>query len=101
MGTVSTAPVEEARSIFSDLGYTITGDGPEFSAQRKWRSVTVRAVADPDEQPTSDDLCCFVTWRECASDLRQRLQRLDLDYDWAVIGVDDDDYEVVHAPAGA
>ena len=99
MGTVSTAPVEEARSIFSDLGYTVTGDGPEFSAQRKWRSVTVRVIDEPDNRPQAGELCCFVTWREDASDLRRRLLSLDPEYDWAVIGVDGDDYEVVHAPA--
>lgn len=98
MGTVSTPPVDEARSIFSDLGYSVVGDGTEFSAERKWRSVTVHAVTEPDETPNSGGLRCFVTWHDDANAVRRHLQRLDPEYEWAVIGVEDDDYEVLHAP---
>jgi hypothetical protein len=38
---------------------------------------------------------------EAAGDLSDRLAGLDPDYEWAVIGVDGDDYEVVERAAGA
>ena len=42
MGAVITPLAEEARSIFTDLGYTVSGSGREFSAERKWRVVASR-----------------------------------------------------------
>lgn len=103
MGPVTTPPVEEARSIFNELGYDIAGDGGEFSATRKWRSVRVRAVTETDDTPESGELRCFVAWREHASGLRRRLLQSDPEYEWAIIAVDGDDYEVERAPpvAGA
>jgi hypothetical protein len=100
-------PVEEARSVFRRLGYTVDGDGAELRAERKWRTVYVTALdADAATSPrelradggrTDYRLRCFVTWKEAAGDLRDRLTRLDPGYEWAIIGVDSggDDYEVV------
>lgn len=101
MGVVSTPPVEEARSIFTDLGYTVSGSGCEFSAERKWRVVAVTAVDETTELPATGDLRCFVARTDIAHDLRERLLAIKPDYDWAVIGVDGtDDYEVLHPSVG-
>ncbi|SFR60937.1 DUF7116 family protein [Halogeometricum limi] len=109
MPPVSMPPSEEARSIFSRLGYTVSGDGPEFVAERKWRTVQVtvvgtdtklrgrRALADGG-RTREYPLRCFVTWKDTAGDLRSRLTDADPSYEWAVIGVDDADtgeYDVV------
>ncbi len=102
MGPVSIPPVEQARSIFSDLGYTLSGEGSEFRAEREWKVVHVTATADEDEGeiPDSGSLRCFVTYRETAESLVRRLSDLKLDYEWAVISVaDGTDYDVVHAPS--
>jgi hypothetical protein len=99
MGPVSTNLDEQARSIFSDLGYTISGDGAEFRAEREWKSVHVTVTEEPDEAPDSGGLRCFVTYEEQAPRLRRRLTRADPEYEWAIISVEDDDeYEVVRAP---
>ncbi|NHN48597.1 hypothetical protein G9464_13475 [Halostella sp. JP-L12] len=99
MGPVSTPLDEQARSIFNDLGYTVTGDGEEFRAEREWKSVRVTVTEDADETPDSGRLRCFVTYREQAPRLRDRLQRSEPEYEWAIICVEDDDeYEVVRAP---
>lgn len=102
MGPVSIPPVEQARSIFSELGYTLSGDGTEFRAEREWKVVHVTATADEDEGsiPDSGSLRCFVTYREAAESLVRRLSDLGPDYEWAVISVDDGaDYDVIHAPS--
>jgi hypothetical protein len=100
-------PVEEARSVFSRLGYEVSGDGSELEARRKWRTVRVRVVPDGETpatpQPRADGgtdggprLQCFVTWTDHAGRLRERLERRDPGCEWAVIGVDDaGGYEVV------
>ena len=98
-------PAEQAKSIFDDLGYTVEGNGPEFRAQRKWRVVRVTATAEADhpdhpDQPSAtgdEPYQCFVTWSDDSSELCERLQRSDPEYEWAVIGVTDDGYEVVEA----
>ena len=98
MGTVSTPPVEQARSIFSELGYTVSGDGPEFRAEREWKVVHVSAISEPGETPDSGTFRCFVTYRESAESLERHLTRLNPDYEWAIISVSDDDYDVIRAP---
>lgn len=103
-------PVEEAKDIFSRLGYAVSGDGTELLAERKWRTVRVTAMdADAVESAgrvltdggESDRLRCFVTWEEYTGDLRERLERVSPPYEWAIIGVrsDDRDYEVVREDA--
>lgn len=102
MGPVSIPPVEQARSIFNELGYTLSGDGTEFRAEREWKVVQVTATADEHEEsiPDSGSLRCFVTYREAAESLVRRLSDLGPDYEWAVISVDDGtDYDVIHAPS--
>ncbi len=87
MGTVTTSLKREAQSIFTDLGYDVSGSGGKIRAQRKWRVVEVTPMPEPEEPPASGDMHCFVTWEERAEDLKQRLHCEDLDYEWAVIGV--------------
>lgn len=91
-----------ARSIFEDLGYTVEGGVGEFRAERAWKQVTVTAVTDddPDVPPGSGELRCFVTDGDPAT-LRRTLRRSDPDYEYAIIAVDGDDYEVVRAPAAS
>jgi hypothetical protein len=94
MGTVTTALGQEAESIFTDLGYAVTPEGSEFRAERKWRVVRVTPMAEPAAPPDSGELRCFVTWKENVSALEQRLDHASPDYEWAVIGVAEDDYVV-------
>ncbi|WP_121821304.1 DUF7116 family protein [Halostella salina] len=98
MGPVTTQLDEQARTIFTDLGYTVTDDGEEFRAERDWKSVRVTVTEEPSETPESGRYRCFVTSEEQAPTLRNRLQRADPEYEWAIISVADDDYEVVRAP---
>lgn len=95
-------PSQEARSVFERLGYAISGDGPEFVAERKWRSVRVRTLCSEDAR-RADSLAgeytgmqCLVTWMECVDDLRDRLLERSPDGEWAIIGVDDEGNHEVH-----
>lgn len=99
MGTVTTPPDEQARSIFDDLGYSLAGDGAEFSATRDWKEIRVTAVTDDVDADDDSPYRCFVTWADNADALERQLRRLDPPYEWAVMGVDEDgDYEVARAP---
>ena len=98
MGAVSTSLDEEARTIFTDLGYEVTEDGEELRAERKWRTVHV-TTADPEEAATHGRLRCFVASEDRASDVQDRLLALEPDYDWAVISVSGEDYRVLHPSA--
>jgi outer membrane cobalamin receptor len=99
MGTVTTPPDEQARSIFDDLGYSLAGDGAEFSATRDWKEIRVCAVTDDVDAREDDSYRCFVTWADHADALEAELERLDPSYEWAVMGVrEDGDYEVARAP---
>ncbi|SDZ85574.1 hypothetical protein SAMN04488065_0807 [Haloplanus vescus] len=111
MAPVTMPPVEAAQDVFRRLGYSVERDGVDLRAERKWRTVHVTAL-DADEASSPDKLRadggtteyrlrCFVTWMEAAGDLRDRLARTNPDYEWAVIGVEDDDYEVVDHAVGA
>lgn len=109
MAPVTIPPVEAAKSIFTRLGYTVSGDGTELRAERKWRTVHVTALDAEDvtdETPTladggddERDLRCFVTYRDVTGDLHDRLDSADPPFEWAIIGVDDgadaDEYDVV------
>jgi hypothetical protein len=99
MGTVSTPLRREAESIFTDMGYAVTGDGSELRATRKWRVVQVTPMAEPDDPPREGSLRCFVTWENGADDLERRLARADPDYEWAIIGIREDDYVVSRRPS--
>jgi len=106
MAPVTMPPVEEAKSVFSRLGYDVSEDGTRLRAERKWRTVDVVAldgesalgpspVADGGVE-TESTLRCFVTWKDYAGDLRSQLERVNPTYDWAVIGVDADaEYDVI------
>jgi hypothetical protein len=98
MGAVSTSLIEEARTIFSNLGYEVTDDGEELRAERKWRTVHV-TTADPEQAATHGQLRCFVARAERAAEVRERLLAAEPEYDWAVVSVDDDDYHVLHPDA--
>ena len=102
MAPVTMPPVEEARSIFRRLGYTVSGNGTELLAERKWRTVHVTAASADGGRALADggradhELRCFVAWKEYAGELRDRLSGIDTPYEWAVIGVEEDaSYEVV------
>ncbi len=98
MGAVNTSLVEEARSIFTDLGYEVTDEGDEFRAERKWRVVYV-TTATPEEAPSHGRFRCFVAREERADEIREELLDAEPSYDWAVVGVSDDDYHVLHPSA--
>jgi len=101
MATASIPPTAEARDVFRELGYTVSEGGQEFVAERKWRRVlvTVLCLDDDDLDPYLVDgsdtprLRCFVTWRDRAGDLRDRLTATKPPYDWAVIGIEADGEE--------
>lgn len=99
MSAVSTSLQKEAESIFTDLGYEVTPEGAEIQAQRKWRVVQVTPMAEPTEPPSSGELRCFVTHAETVSKLEEKLDSADPDYEWAIIGVEDDDYVVSRRPS--
>ena len=113
MPPVSMPPSEDARAIFRRLGYSVSGDGPEFVAERKWRTVRVTAVSDGDDlhsrraladggEPTPEyRFPCFVAPKSATGDVRTRLERVDPTYEWAVIGVDDAGEYDVHLPSAA
>lgn len=99
-------PLEEAKTVFRQLGYAIDDHGAEFTAERKWRRVRVTPlcaddatepgrVLETEAEPTAR-LRCFVTWMPCTGALREYLRSAKPPYDWAIIGIDDDDFEVVH-----
>lgn len=98
----SIPPSKEARSVFERLGYAVSGDGPEFVAERKWRSVHVRTLCSDDASWTDrlrtgeTEMQCLVTWMEYAEEVRDRLLERAPDGEWAIIGVDDDGNHEVH-----
>lgn len=102
MGSVRAPPIEEARSIFDDLGYSVSGDGQSFRATRDWKEVTVTAVGDspstsltPAEQE-GEGLRCFVAWQEHCGELASRLAGA-VSGEWALIAVNETgDYQVMH-----
>jgi len=95
MSTVSTALEREAESIFTDLGYTVSPEAGEIRAERKWRVVQVTPTEEPDEIPSSGSMRCFVTFAESVTQFERKLIRENPDYEWAIIGVtNDDDYVV-------
>ncbi|WP_276261013.1 DUF7116 family protein [Haloglomus litoreum] len=100
MGVVSTPLLDEARSIFSDLGYEVEKEGEELRAERKWRTVYV-TTADPSDAPTHGRLRCFVAEEDRATTVRDRLVSLAPDYDWAVVAVDAGEYRILHPNAEA
>lgn len=98
MGTVTTHLASQARSIFDDLGYTVSDEGGEIRAERKWRVVQVTPMPEPTDAPTSGEFRCFVTRAGNCTDLKQRLARQNVCYEWAIISVEDDgSYEVCDA----
>jgi hypothetical protein len=100
MATVTTPLTEQAESIFTELGYTVSNEGTTLRAERKWRVVHVTPVTDPDGADERGEFHCFVTWKERAEAVRDHLSSLDLSCEWAVIGVDEGgDYEVYRGPA--
>lgn len=100
MGTVSKSLQQEAESIFTDLGYAVTSNGGELLAERKWRVVEVTPMPEPDDPPGTGEMRCFVTFEERMDDLEELLRREDPAYDWAIIGVQDDqEYVVSHETA--
>ena len=99
MGSGTTQLAEQARSIFTDLGYVIDGDGPEFRAERAWKVVHVSTTAQVDTASSpAGEFRCFVSEPDSVDDLERRLERQNPDYEWAIIATDGDDYQVERAP---
>jgi hypothetical protein len=98
MATVTTALHRRARTIFSELGYDVTDEGETLRAERKWRTVRVTPMAEPDDPPAAGGLRCFVTWAENAAAVERRLRAAAPDYEWALLGVRDDGYVVHQSP---
>jgi hypothetical protein len=98
MGKITTTLRTEAESIFTDLGYKVAADDSGLRAERKWRVVDVMPMAEPEELPSSGQFRCFVTWEDAVDTLAHHLADVDPDYEWAIIGVGDEDYEVSHPP---
>ncbi len=98
MGSISTTLLDEAQSIFSDLGYTVSAAGAELRAERKWRVVYV-TTSDPGETPDRGDLRCFVTREDRAASLCEELLTRAPEYDWAVMGLTDSGAYQVHHPS--
>ncbi|QLG51121.1 DUF7116 family protein [Natrinema halophilum] len=94
--------VEQARSIFAELGYTVEGNGPEFRAERAWKVVHVNTVLEAEEFPSSSSgqFHCFVAEPDDVDDLETQLERIEPEYEWAIIVVDGEDYQVERAPPG-
>jgi hypothetical protein len=101
MGTVTTSPIEQARSIFADLGYTVSDEGRDLRAERDWKVVRVSEACESALETTADELRCFVADHESASEFSRRLSDADPEYEWAIIGVQDGEYSVVRAPPTA
>lgn len=99
MGAVTTPLARTAESIFRDLGYEVERHGSELKATRKWRTVYV-TTETPAEAPERGQLRCFVAERERAEAVRDELLGSDRPYDWAVVAVGGDDYDVLHPDAG-
>ncbi|GAD52937.1 hypothetical protein MBEHAL_1697 [Halarchaeum acidiphilum MH1-52-1] len=99
----STPPSDEAREIFTDLGYEVTGDaGNSFRAAREWKEIDVLAVTDDVRTEGDDRMRCFVTWNDHVDRLERALVAEDHGEEWAVIGVaENGDYEVARAPPTA
>ncbi|WP_262177910.1 DUF7116 family protein [Haloarcula laminariae] len=96
MAAVSTPLDEQARSIFDDIGYTVSRTDEGLRAAHKWREVGVTVLEDGTALPESGEMHCIVTRAPEAPDVGDRLARMDVGYDWAVIGVrEDGGYDVV------
>lgn len=91
---------KQAQSIFDQLGYTVIEGDEELRAERDWKVVQVTPTQTGDQIPTDGSLRCFVTPRANADALRDKLRGRELSYEWAVIGIGEDDYEVTRAPPG-
>jgi hypothetical protein len=103
MATVTASLQDRAESIFRTMGYRVSTADGELRAERKWRVVSVTPIPDPGAGTVSDsplgsdsgtDLRCFVTWTEHLPVVERHLERHEPDYEWAVVGVHDDDYVV-------
>lgn len=98
MGAVTTPLIDEAEEIFRELGYDVERDGEELRATRKWRVVHV-TTASPAEARDDGTLRCFVARAERAERVQQELLNSTPPYDWAVVSVGEDDYDVLHPDA--
>lgn len=95
MGAVTTSLIERASSIFADLGYSVSRTESELRAERKWRVVRV-TCSEPSTIPSEGQHRCFVTRMEDATATYRRVSMAEPEYDWAVIGVEDDgDYDIL------
>jgi xanthine/CO dehydrogenase XdhC/CoxF family maturation factor len=99
MGAATSRLAQQAESIFRDLGYEVERANGELRATRKWRTVHV-TTEPPSEAATTGRLRCFVAEARRAETVRDELLAADHPYDWAVVAVHDDGYDVLHPDAG-
>jgi len=99
MAAATTRLAARAESIFRDLGYDVERYGEELRATRKWRTVHV-TTQSPEETPETGQFRCFAVETDRAEAVREELRAGDHPYDWAVVAVGDDDYDVLHPDAG-
>ncbi|MFB6280469.1 MAG: hypothetical protein ABEH40_00410 [Haloferacaceae archaeon] len=105
MASDAAPPTDRAAALFRRLGYEVSGDGTEFRARRKWRTVHVtvldaegassaRAVTDGGRRADAP-YRCFVAPKGYAEAVYDRLAGRDADYEWAVVGIESpENYEV-------
>lgn len=103
MGPVNTPPIEQARSIFDQLGYEITTNGAndDFHAERDWKVVHVTALSELTDVDDEESymLRCFVTYPQIVSSLHRKLSDANPSFEWAIISIDDtNNYQVERAP---
>jgi hypothetical protein len=94
MESASTDLRNRARGLFEELGYSIDETPAGFRAERKWRSVRVQTASAEAALPSDGQLRCFVTTAGEAEELRSRLLDARPDYDWAIVAIDGEDYDV-------
>lgn len=98
MGAVITPRADRVTSIFDDLGYTVSGNGPRLRAERKWRVVTI-SLGRPETIPDDGEFHCFVATTGEASDVYREVAATDPDYEWAVMRMGEDDVEFLRPSA--
>lgn len=90
---------ERARDVFEDLGYDVSPMEGTLRAERGDKVVEVAVITDDDYElcpiQWEDNKYCFVLDADEAENHRDTLRELaPPGSDWAVIGVEPDDYEV-------
>lgn len=93
------ALIDRARTIFTELGYSIDGSDTEFTATREWKAVQVVATEDDVDVRSADEpYKCFIVDQGNIDALEHEIRRRDPEYEWAIIGITEDGYDVATPP---